>query len=543
MPRKATGSFYEKRGELFASITVASGKNGRLSAKLATRSEADARLRVKTVAEAVERLRKASIPRQMIETLVTDMAAASPARLVGALKIVDEYCAAYESVHPDVMTFGDIADAWTKGELHEKHPAHVKKIDQAINKMRLDKHILPIVREVPITLFALEHAERVMRQPSLPEGSHRHVAQLVTRVCNLAVYPIKALKVSPIPRGWLPKPNAKRAGSFLYPDEDATLMRCRDVAIDDRILFGFLDREGTRKSEAAALEWSDLDLVRGAINLDENKTDDPRAWKLDSGVAAALRWWKVQRERKGTFVFGNADGTKRDVDHLADELRDALVCAGVDRPALFESSKSRMRLRAHDLRSTFVTINLALGKSESWVSDRTGHKSSAMINNYKRAARMVSELDLGALLPLADALPETSAIVDRLDGDGGAGDETTEKQGATGGSRTRMESLPLEPKADQAIENSTENASSSDEANAIGFQRPDLGDGVYDSSTIRRLKRTRLGRACVEAVSAFIGGDEPTIRRSMLRLGEVHGGLRRRPAKRRRAGAAGGVGS
>ncbi len=55
----------------------------------------------------------------------------------------------------------------------------------------------------------------------------------------------------------------------------------------------FLCREGCRKSEAESLEWTDLDLDVGAVNLDENKTDDPRAWSLDPGTAEALRRWKT----------------------------------------------------------------------------------------------------------------------------------------------------------------------------------------------------------------------------------------------------------
>ena len=538
MPRKATGSYYEKRGDLFVSVTVARGKTGRMSAKLATRDDAMARARATSIAEAVGRLRKASIPRESIATLVTDMAAASPARFVGALKIVDEMCAAHESVDPDVLTFGDIAKAWTKGELHKKYPAHVKEIDQEINKMRLDKHILPTVREVPITLFTLEHAERVMRQPDLPAGSHRHVAQLVTRICNLAVYPLKAIKVSPIPRGWLPKPNTKKAGSFLYPDEDAALLACRQIELGQRILIGFLDREGTRKSEAVALEWSDIDLVRGAVNLDENKTDDPRAWKLDPGVTDALRWWRTQRPN-ARLVFGDDADQPRNVDHLADDLRDALKRAGVDRPALFESSKSRMQLRAHDLRSTFITLSLANGKSESWVSDRTGHKSSTMINNYKRAARMVSELELGALLPLAKALPEVSAIVDALVTGGGSGDDSSGKQVVRRKGLEPSSLSALEPKADQEAPVVPETALSPNDGNAIGDQTATSKQGVDDSATIRRLRRTPLGRACVEAVDAALSGDATAIGRSMFRLGEAHGGLRRGPSKRRRAGAGG----
>ena len=58
----------------------------------------------------------------------------------------------------------------------------------------------------------------------------------------------------------------------------------------------------------------------------------------------------------------------------------------------------------HDLRGTFVTLSLANGKSESWISDRTRHRSSQMIARYKRTDRTFGELDLGQLDPLSDAL-------------------------------------------------------------------------------------------------------------------------------------------
>jgi hypothetical protein len=56
-----------------------------------------------------------------------------------------------------------------------------------------------------------------------------------------------------------------------------------------------------------------------------------------------------------------------------------------------------------------VTIALATGQTETWVADRTGHKSSTMINRYRRAARMAAELNLGSLQPLDEAIPELLA--------------------------------------------------------------------------------------------------------------------------------------
>ena len=62
--------------------------------------------------------------------------------------------------------------------------------------------------------------------------------------------------------------------------------------------------------------------------------------------------------------------------------------------------------RVHDLRGTFVTQSLANGRTETWVMDRTGHTTSAMIGRYRRAARSASELGLGPLAPLVHAIPE-----------------------------------------------------------------------------------------------------------------------------------------
>ena len=143
------------------------------------------------------------------------------------------------------------------------------------------------------------------------------------------------------------------------------------------------------------------------MRLDENKTDDPRSWALGADVARALRTWKRVRGKKAEKiprVFPKAlMGTKTS---LVVRLRGGLERAGVKRLELVQEGKGRMRLRVHDLRGTFVTLALACGQTEAWVTDRTGHRSSAMVYRYKRAARTAAELGLGWLAPLDEAIPE-----------------------------------------------------------------------------------------------------------------------------------------
>lgn len=57
----------------------------------------------------------------------------------------------------------------------------------------------------------------------------------------------------------------------------------------------------------------------------------------------------------------------------------------------------------------FVTYALANGMTETWVADRTGRKSSTMINTYRQTARTVHEAGLGDVAPLDVAIPEVAA--------------------------------------------------------------------------------------------------------------------------------------
>ena len=188
----------------------------------------------------------------------------------------------------------------------------------------------------------------------------------------------------------------------------ANLLHFRSYTVEYRILWRFLAREGTRISEASGLRVGlEVELTRGVISLDKNKTDDARAWAMDPGVVAALRKWVETRlAKRGDLLFTDEYGRPFEKDKLAERLRLQLRKAGVDREELFVAGVNRGPLRVHDLRGTFVTLSLANGRTESWVQDRTGHTTSAMINRYRMAARSATELGLGPLAPICVALPE-----------------------------------------------------------------------------------------------------------------------------------------
>ena len=240
---------------------------------------------------------------------------------------------------------------------------------------------------------------------------------------SFPTFPSRLIPVSPLPRGFLPQKSGEKALAYLYPDEDARLLACPDVPTAYRLWYGFLAREGLRVSEAGSLTWAEVDFEHGAITLDKNKTDDPRAWALDPGVVRALRAWRSIRGAGPTDrVFLNTQGRPMGRRN-AERFRAHLQKAGVERAELYQATAARQQIRAHDLRATFVTIHLANGRTETWIADRTGHRSSAMIAKYRRAARKVAELAMGGLSPLHLAIPELGAAASSGDpsaeGDGG----------------------------------------------------------------------------------------------------------------------------
>jgi integrase len=256
--------------------------------------------------------------------------------------------------------------------------------------------------------------QQELAKTALTASTRRQVLQSLNRLLNLAAQPFELIEINPLRTGFLPKvrKSDQKIKDCLLPSEDARLMLCVQVPLVERLLYGVLVREGFRVSELLELTWAAFDLANGSVVLDDNKTDDPRAWALDPGVAEALRIWKelsAKARPASAKVFQHLDGKAIDRYEAAERLRDYLKLAGVTRAQLFERSERRLPLRAHDLRASFVTVSLANGKSETWVTDRTGHRSSAMIRTYDRQVRKHQELELGSFVPLDQAIPEFAA--------------------------------------------------------------------------------------------------------------------------------------
>jgi integrase len=426
MGRAAGGTVLERGERFYVQLTLSKdNRQAFLLATCSTPDQADARAIV--VAELVRQLRAHGY-----DALVEKTAAAAASATDERLKIIKRQVAgtisgeetpqAAEFRGSKKTTFRELGEAWTSGALHRTYPDHVPLKGTATDDgWRLEKHVYPHVEGIAIAHFTLDDAQEVLRKlpDKLSPASRRHIAQLMARVLKLAAYPCRLIARSPIPPGFLPRLRGDKAKVYLYPDEDAKLLAKTEIPLVYRMTYGVLAREGMRSGELRRLTIDDFDLQRGAVKLDENKTDDPRTWALDHGVARALSLYRehFRAEAKGTeLMLVEPDIRKHpaprpvNVDRMANRFRAHLQNAGVTRPELFETNAARRRIRIHDLRATFVTLALANGKTEAWVADRTGHKSSGMINRYRRAARTAVELNLGQLRPLDEAIPELAKL-------------------------------------------------------------------------------------------------------------------------------------
>jgi integrase len=354
--RDPIGGATQLRDRFFIRVTVGPRKRLAVRAPWAT-SLAEADARGKLVQSWVNRLHRAGLT-DLVPKVVKAGAKANEATLAKIAARVDSLVkndGAYRAGRVEkltrqgvTVTFRTFAERWTSGELARVYPDHVPvKASVADDIERLEKHVYPRVEDVPLATFTREHADHVMTQlpATLRRATRRHVAQLINRVLNLAVF-TGALASNPLPRGWLPKaPKAESVGKeSLLPSEEAKLLAGRDAAGETvvpfafRVLYAFFHREGMRKGEAKGREWPELDLKKGLVSLDENKTDRPRSWVLDPSVHRVLTLW---HETLGKPDAGRVFASIPDPawEKLAPAYRVPCEAVGIDRAALSEEGE------------------------------------------------------------------------------------------------------------------------------------------------------------------------------------------------------------
>ena len=160
-------------------------------------------------------------------------------------------------------------------------------------------------------------------------------------------------------------------------------------------------KTGLRQGELIGLQWADLDLSRGVLNVRRAiwrgveglpKGGRERTLELPASAVDAL---KGHRHLRGRFVFCQDDGQPLTAGKMESPLRRTLKRAGITREA--------GRVGWHDLRHTYASHLAMRGVPLKVIQELMGHATIEMTERYAHLSpdtrrEAVSVLDL----PLAD---------------------------------------------------------------------------------------------------------------------------------------------
>jgi site-specific recombinase XerD len=147
----------------------------------------------------------------------------------------------------------------------------------------------------------------------------------------------------------------------------------------DKTLILFLVDSGMRRSEAVSLNWIDVDIPSGVVNIRKSKSKKARSVFIGVKTRRALlRYRRSISHEDNDPLFQTQTGTR-------------LTPSGFRQVIRRISEKSRIPFSAHDLRRTFATLSLKAGMNVLHLQSLLGHSSLEMTRRY---VQMVED-DLG----------------------------------------------------------------------------------------------------------------------------------------------------
>ncbi len=138
----------------------------------------------------------------------------------------------------------------------------------------------------------------------------------------------------------------------------------------DKALILFLVDTGMRRSEACSLNWTDVDIPSGVVNV--RKTKNKKVRSVFIGVKtrrALLRYRRTISHGDNDPVFQTQSGTRFKPSGFRQVIRRI-------------SEKSGIPFSAHDLRRTFATLSLKAGMNVLHLQSLLGHSSLEMTRRY-----------------------------------------------------------------------------------------------------------------------------------------------------------------
>jgi integrase len=280
--------------------------------------------------------------------------------------------------------------------------------------------------------IAVEHSDIAAVMANQPNagkhpasaGTRNHVHSHLSRIFSLSEVPLNLRRpgTNPVlPAYRAPRDQEKRF-NFLYPAEVLALLANRNIPLGRRIAYLLDSYFGWRKGTLLAFKWSGVDWTHGTVSvlhqkgrqrLDARESDEhgmPIFFRVEPRcVLDALHaWWERCGKPAGDeAVIRDIRSPGEPWDHEAGVLRTDLRASGVTRETLFTEASNVQKIRFHDGRATFCTWARRAGRSDLWITERTGHTpTSAMLRRYTRMAQTLADLGYEPFPDVTGAIPE-----------------------------------------------------------------------------------------------------------------------------------------
>ena len=321
--------------------------------------------------------------------------------------------ASVEKARPE-PTFHEFASEWFETNRHGWAERTV-----ADYRWALIHHLLPHFAEFRLSQITVEEVDRYraakLRAGKLAPAQINKTLKRLSQVLEVAEeYDYIARNPARGQRRRVKAPKVQR--SWVEPEQVPSLIEGASAYM--RPVVATLIGAGLRVSEAAALDWQDVNLATGTLTVGRAKTDagsyrqvdlpgglvdELTEWKMDS--AERLATWKAEHPDDPVFLSAHAGRIRRQSSaNIARRLKTAIKTANVKLDKLGVEPISD-RVTPHSLRRTFASLRAAAGDDPVYIAEQLGHTDPRFtLTVYTKAVKRKAKLSAAYLAEYETAL-------------------------------------------------------------------------------------------------------------------------------------------
>ena len=288
-----------------------------------------------------------------------------------------------------VMSRRETVSSLCRNYLETIAPNRVRPVTLNSYSQMLETHVIPKVGAKPTIALTPDDLNLIMAdmvKAGKSATTIRYLLRILHRVLDDAVRKGKLLRnVAEL----ADPPAARKAETEVWDMEELDLFLTASAASQFYPLYATMALTGMRRGEALGLKWNDTDLNNTSPSITIRRTaykvgkewryEDPKTKRsrrivaLPLSLALLLRHWHERQEDDakyfggslsgGDFVFAREDGTLPDPHWVTKVFNQIVEKAGLK------------RIRLHDLRHTYATLQRKAGQPIEVISRVLGHAS------------------------------------------------------------------------------------------------------------------------------------------------------------------------